>query len=91
MFHRHLLSRMTLLTRSFTTLLTRTTTTLFPSTTSSSLTFLRPTPPPMVQGVRSYKTKSSLKLRCEHCFFAKRRGKLRVICKENPKHKQVQI
>ena len=38
-----------------------------------------------------YKTKSALKLRCEHCFFARRRGKLRVICKENPKHKQVQI
>ncbi|KAJ3099590.1 hypothetical protein HDU97_002938 [Phlyctochytrium planicorne] len=44
-----------------------------------------------IAGTRSYKSKSSLKLRCEHCFFAKRRGKLRVICKENPKHKQVQI
>jgi large subunit ribosomal protein L36 len=40
---------------------------------------------------RGYKTKSALKLRCPHCFFAKRRGKLRVICKENPRHKQVQI
>ncbi|KAI9352131.1 hypothetical protein BDR26DRAFT_850397 [Obelidium mucronatum] len=42
-------------------------------------------------GVRSFKTKSALRLRCPGCFFTKRNGKLRVICKENPKHKQVQI
>ncbi|KAI8619076.1 hypothetical protein BC830DRAFT_1105865 [Chytriomyces sp. MP71] len=42
-------------------------------------------------GVRSFKSKSALRLRCPHCFFAKRGGRLRVICKENPKHKQVQI
>ncbi|KAI8830662.1 hypothetical protein BJ741DRAFT_619509 [Chytriomyces cf. hyalinus JEL632] len=42
-------------------------------------------------GVRCFKSKSALKLRCPHCFFAKRGGKLRVICKDNPKHKQVQM
>ncbi|KAJ3348020.1 hypothetical protein HDU83_001613 [Entophlyctis luteolus] len=39
---------------------------------------------------RAFKSKSALRLRCPHCFFAKRGGRLRVICKENPKHKQVQ-
>ncbi|KAJ3258797.1 hypothetical protein HDU77_002164 [Chytriomyces hyalinus] len=42
-------------------------------------------------GVRCFKSKSALRLRCPHCFFAKRGGKLRVICKDNPKHKQVQM
>ncbi|KAI8901286.1 ribosomal protein L36-domain-containing protein [Globomyces pollinis-pini] len=39
---------------------------------------------------RSYKVKTSLKKRCEHCFFCVRKGVLRVICKENPRHKQKQ-
>ncbi|KAI8914694.1 hypothetical protein DFJ77DRAFT_462995 [Powellomyces hirtus] len=39
---------------------------------------------------RGYRTRTSLKLRCENCFFCRRRGKLRVECKENPKHKQKQ-
>ncbi|KAI9207940.1 ribosomal protein L36-domain-containing protein, partial [Polychytrium aggregatum] len=37
---------------------------------------------------RGYKVKTSLKKRCEHCYFAKRRGRLYVICKEHPRHKQ---
>jgi large subunit ribosomal protein L36 len=59
---------------------------LLKPTTSSSSSALT-----AVEGARGYKTKTALRLRCEHCFFARRRGKLRVICKENPKHKQVQM
>ncbi|KAI8808361.1 putative 50S ribosomal protein l36 [Cladochytrium replicatum] len=40
--------------------------------------------------VRTYKVKSALKLRCEHCMFVRRRRKLRVICSMNAKHKQRQ-
>ncbi|KAI9094361.1 hypothetical protein DFS34DRAFT_629150 [Phlyctochytrium arcticum] len=39
---------------------------------------------------RGYRTRTALKLRCEHCFFCRRRGKLRVVCNENPRHKQKQ-
>ncbi|KAI8590825.1 hypothetical protein BDZ88DRAFT_79108 [Geranomyces variabilis] len=39
---------------------------------------------------RGYRTRTALKLRCESCFFCRRRGKLRVECKENAKHKQKQ-
>ncbi|KAJ1548700.1 hypothetical protein HK405_000431 [Cladochytrium tenue] len=37
-----------------------------------------------------YKTKTALKLMCPGCFFTRRGGRLRVICKDNKKHKQVQ-
>ncbi|KAI9297025.1 hypothetical protein K502DRAFT_363591 [Neoconidiobolus thromboides FSU 785] len=40
--------------------------------------------------IRGYKVRSSLKKRCEHCYFVRRRKRLFVICKENPKHKQRQ-
>ena len=40
--------------------------------------------------VRTYKVRTSLRLRCSNCRFVKRRGVLRVICKENPRHKQKQ-
>eukprot|EP00842_Homolaphlyctis_polyrhiza_P005499 jgi/Hompol1/5950/HPOL_001833-RA len=39
---------------------------------------------------RSYKIKTALKKRCEHCYFVRRKGKLRVVCPENGKHKQRQ-
>ena len=39
---------------------------------------------------RTYKVRTSLRLRCSNCRFVKRRGVLRVICKENPRHKQKQ-
>ncbi|KAH6576071.1 hypothetical protein BASA50_000410 [Batrachochytrium salamandrivorans] len=39
---------------------------------------------------RSYKVKTALKKRCEHCYFVVRKGKLRVLCPENGKHKQRQ-
>ena len=43
------------------------------------------------QQTAGYKTVGVLKLRCEHCFFCARRGKKRVICKVNARHKQVQL
>ncbi|KXS13880.1 hypothetical protein M427DRAFT_58138 [Gonapodya prolifera JEL478] len=39
---------------------------------------------------RTFRTKSSVKKRCEHCFVVRRRGTLMVLCKKNPKHKQRQ-
>ncbi|NXG49098.1 RM36 protein, partial [Psilopogon haemacephalus] len=41
--------------------------------------------PPLVAGL---KTKTSLKRRCKDCFFVRRRGRLYVYCKTNPRHKQ---
>ncbi len=35
------------------------------------------------------KVRSSVKKICDNCKIIKRRGKIRVICK-NPRHKQVQ-
>lgn len=35
------------------------------------------------------KVRASIKKRCEHCKIIKRKGQVRVICK-NPKHKQRQ-
>ncbi|ORY43064.1 hypothetical protein BCR33DRAFT_717797 [Rhizoclosmatium globosum] len=58
---------------------------------ASTLQVSLPMIPSLVgESVRTFKSKSALRLRCPHCFFAKRGGRLRVICKENPKHKQVQ-
>ncbi|NXE25952.1 RM36 protein, partial [Ardeotis kori] len=34
------------------------------------------------------KTKTSLKRRCKDCFIVRRRGRLYVCCKTNPRHKQ---
>ena len=36
------------------------------------------------------KSKSSVKKMCAHCYTARRKGRLYVYCKANPKHKQVQ-
>ena len=36
------------------------------------------------------KVRSSAKRVCAACQVVRRRGKVRVICKTNPKHKQVQ-
>lgn len=36
------------------------------------------------------RTRSSVKRICEHCFTVRRRGRLFVICKIYPKHKQRQ-
>ncbi|MCK4232619.1 50S ribosomal protein L36 [candidate division WOR-3 bacterium] len=36
------------------------------------------------------KVKASVKRRCTHCKIVKRHGRVFVICKRNPKHKQRQ-
>ena len=36
------------------------------------------------------KVKSSVKRICNNCMVVRRKGKVRVICSANPKHKQVQ-
>jgi large subunit ribosomal protein L36 len=36
------------------------------------------------------KVRSSVKKMCGACQVVRRKGKLRVICKTDPKHKQVQ-
>ncbi|NXP77245.1 RM36 protein, partial [Ramphastos sulfuratus] len=41
--------------------------------------------PPLLAGL---KTKTSLKRRCKDCFLVRRRGRLYIICKTNPRHKQ---
>uniref|UniRef100_A0A3Q3FZS4 Ribosomal protein n=1 Tax=Labrus bergylta TaxID=56723 RepID=A0A3Q3FZS4_9LABR len=45
---------------------------------------------PWVQPAAGMKTKSALKRRCKDCFFVRRRGRLFVFCKTNPRHKQRQ-
>ncbi|XP_060915768.1 large ribosomal subunit protein bL36m [Labrus mixtus] len=45
---------------------------------------------PWVQPSAGMKTKSALKRRCKDCFFVRRRGRLFVFCKTNPRHKQRQ-
>jgi large subunit ribosomal protein L36 len=36
------------------------------------------------------KVRASVKRICEHCKIIRRKGKVMVICKKNPKHKQRQ-
>ncbi len=36
------------------------------------------------------KVKASIKKRCEHCKIIKRHGRVLIVCKRNPKHKQRQ-
>ena len=38
---------------------------------------------------RGMKVRSSVKLLCDACTVVKRKGRVYVICKRNPKHKQV--
>jgi len=40
--------------------------------------------------VRAMKVRSSVKRICIGCKIVRRKGKVRVICKNDPKHKQVQ-
>jgi large subunit ribosomal protein L36 len=39
---------------------------------------------------RAVKVRASVKKMCNTCQVVRRKGKLRVICKADPKHKQVQ-
>lgn len=45
---------------------------------------------PCIQPSAAMKTKSALKRRCKDCFIVRRRGRLFVFCKTNPRHKQRQ-
>ncbi|XP_042292650.1 39S ribosomal protein L36, mitochondrial isoform X1 [Thunnus maccoyii] len=45
---------------------------------------------PWIQPSAGMKTKSALKRRCKDCFFVRRRGRMFVYCKTNPRHKQRQ-
>ncbi|MBN3299945.1 RM36 protein, partial [Amia calva] len=45
---------------------------------------------PCSQQLAGMKTKTALKRRCQDCFFVRRRGRLFVFCKTNPRHKQRQ-
>ncbi|MBD3387214.1 50S ribosomal protein L36 [candidate division KSB1 bacterium] len=36
------------------------------------------------------KVRASVKKICEHCKIIRRNGRVRVICKKNPRHKQRQ-
>ncbi|KAM7372893.1 hypothetical protein PAMP_007786 [Pampus punctatissimus] len=45
---------------------------------------------PCIQPSAGMKTKSALKRRCKDCFFVRRRGRIFVYCKTNPRHKQRQ-
>jgi large subunit ribosomal protein L36 len=40
--------------------------------------------------IRAVKVKSSVKKICAQCQVVRRKGRVRVICKADPKHKQVQ-
>ncbi|KAM6376524.1 large ribosomal subunit protein bL36m [Alca torda] len=37
------------------------------------------------------KTKTSLRRRCKDCYIVRRRGRLYVCCKTNPRHKQRKV
>lgn len=43
-----------------------------------------------VSSTRLFKTKVSLQKRCPDCYFVTRKGKLKVLCKSSPRHKQTQ-
>ncbi|XP_010212626.1 PREDICTED: 39S ribosomal protein L36, mitochondrial, partial [Tinamus guttatus] len=43
---------------------------------------------PAVLPLAGLKTKTTLKKRCKDCFIVRRRGRLYVCCKTNPRHKQ---
>lgn len=39
---------------------------------------------------RSYKIRTAVKKFCSECYIARRKGRVYVLCKANPKHKQKQ-
>lgn len=43
-----------------------------------------------LSSTRLFKTRVSLKKRCPDCYFVTRKGKLKVLCKSSPRHKQTQ-
>ncbi|KAJ2793453.1 hypothetical protein H4R21_005891 [Coemansia helicoidea] len=49
-----------------------------------------PAPIAAAAAARGMKVRSSVKLMCDGCCFVRRRGRLFVVCKNDPKHKQRQ-
>ncbi|XP_068527320.1 large ribosomal subunit protein bL36m [Anas acuta] len=47
-----------------------------------------PALPGLLQLVAGLKTKTTLRRRCKDCYVVRRRGRLYVCCKSNPRHKQ---
>ncbi|NXJ03907.1 RM36 protein, partial [Odontophorus gujanensis] len=47
-----------------------------------------PPPPGLLQLCAGLKTKTTVKRRCKDCYIVRRRGRLYVCCKTNPRHKQ---
>ncbi|ODV88229.1 hypothetical protein CANARDRAFT_190729, partial [[Candida] arabinofermentans NRRL YB-2248] len=39
---------------------------------------------------RSYKVRTAVKRFCSECYVARRKGRVYILCKANPKHKQRQ-
>lgn len=44
----------------------------------------------MTSMTRSYKIRTAVKKFCADCYIARRKGRVYVLCKSNPKHKQKQ-
>lgn len=44
----------------------------------------------LIQAERNYKVRTSVKKMCASCYVARRKGRVYVLCKSNPKHKQRQ-
>ncbi|XP_065607746.1 large ribosomal subunit protein bL36m [Cyrtonyx montezumae] len=56
---------------------------------ASSRALLAVLPPPgLLKLCAGLKTKTSIKRRCKDCYIVRRRGRLYVCCKTNPRHKQ---
>uniref|UniRef100_A0A8C3GPF2 Ribosomal protein n=1 Tax=Cairina moschata TaxID=8855 RepID=A0A8C3GPF2_CAIMO len=47
-----------------------------------------PALPGLLRLAAGLKTKTTLRRRCKDCFVVRRRGRLYVCCKSNPRHKQ---
>ena len=43
-----------------------------------------------VTATQSYKVRTSLKRRCKHCYFAKRKGRMYIECRAKGRHKVMQ-
>lgn len=50
----------------------------------------RPLLHPLLLPMRTFKVRTSVRLRCDSCYFARRGGTLFVRCKTHPRHKQRQ-
>ncbi|AWU73456.1 uncharacterized protein C5L36_0A00680 [Pichia kudriavzevii] len=44
----------------------------------------------MTNLARTYKIRTAVKKFCSECYIARRKGRVYVLCKANPKHKQKQ-